>query len=94
MNNVSITFIGDDVDQDTTLFAQKKFKKIANLLPLTATINMTFSQKHNKFTIDADITAPGKHYHANSTQESYYTCIKHLAEVVLRQITTSKSAIH
>ncbi len=90
MNQLVITTNNLPIDESTTQFAKKKFKKIIQLLPKTATVNLVFSQQNQHYIIDANITTPGQEYHAQSTDLSLYTCLKHLAEKFLRQITNKK----
>ncbi len=88
MNTNNIT-----LDSTTNDFAHKKFHKIIKLLPKTATIHLVFSQEKLLYRIDANTTMPGQQFHTHDTGASFYICIKHLAEKVLRQITNSKQKI-
>ena len=85
MQQLNLTTNNLTIDEKTTDFAKKKFRKVLNLLPTASTINLNFNQENKNCRIDATIDVPGNHYHAAAVEASFFTCIKHLQEKLLRQ---------
>jgi ribosomal subunit interface protein len=94
MPQLSITTNKLTIDSNTTDFAKKKFKKVISLLPSASTINLIFNHENKRARVDATLNLPGKTYHAHAVEESFYICLKHLPEKLLRQFKKDKEKIN
>ena len=89
MERLNLTINQGSIDASTTEFAEKKFKKIIKLLPPSGKVDLIFHIEGKQCRVDAHATAPGKNFHAQSTDLDFFTCLKSVAEKILRQITES-----